>query len=156
MKGNSEVIKCLNDVLMVELTAINTYYIHHKMEENSGYEKLAHHSRSEALNEMKHADKIIGRVLYLEGVPNMSKYEAILVGDTSEDRLKNQYTLETAHVKRLQKYIALCHQKNDFGTKELLDEILKDTENHCDWLETQFQRIHDIGIKNYLAENMHE
>lgn len=156
MKGDSEIIDALNDVLMAELTAINIYYIHYKMQENWGYKKLAHHSRDESMGEMKHADKIIERILYLDGAPNMQKYDTILVGDNCEEQLKNQYQVETQHVGLLQNHIQLCASKKDFGTKEMLDDILEETEDACDWLETQFQRIKDVGIQNYLAEHMHE
>ena len=156
MKGNKDVIKALNDVLMAELTAINIYFIHYKMEKNWGYHKLAHHSCKESMTEMKHAEMIIDRILYLEGVPDMAKYDTVLVGDSCEAHLKNQYAIETKHVERLQRHIRLCMEKNDFGTKEILDSILKCTEESCDWLETQFQRIKDIGIENYLTEHMHE
>ena len=156
MQGDKEVLKALNDVLMAELTAINIYFIHYKMEKNWGYHKLAQHSRKESMGEMKHAEEIIERILFLEGVPDMAKYDTILVGDTCEAQLKNQYAIETRHVDRLRKHIRLCMEKNDFGSKELLDVILKDTEESCDWLETQFQRVKDIGIENYLAEHMHE
>ncbi|MCH8313297.1 MAG: bacterioferritin [Nitrospinae bacterium] len=155
MQGDKQVIEALNDVLMAELTAINIYYIHYKMQDNWGYEKLANHSREESMGEMKHADKMIERILYLEGVPDMAKYDTILVGDTCEEQLNNQYAIETKHVARLQKHIALCIQTKDFGSKEILDGILEDTEESCDWLETQFQRIKDIGIENYLTEHMH-
>lgn len=156
MKGNKQVIEALNDVLMAELTAINIYFIHYKMQKNWGYHKLAHHARKESMSEMEHAEKVIERILYLEGVPDMAKYDTVLVGDTCEEHLKNQYTAETRHVERLQKHIRLCMEKNDFGTKEILDGILKCTEDSCDWLETQFQRIKDIGIENYLSEHLHE
>ena len=154
MKGNSQVIDALNDVLMAELTSINIYYIHYKMQANWGFNKLAHHSREESMGEMKHADQVIERILYLEGAPDMAKYDTVLIGDSCEDQLKNQYAIETRHVERLQKHIALCIDTKDFGTKELLDTILKDTESSCDWLETQFQRIKDIGIQNDLTEHM--
>ena len=156
MKGDKKIIDALNDVLMAELTAINIYYIHYKMQENWGFKKLAHHSREESMGEMKHADKMIERILYFDGVPDMQKYDTVLVGDTCEAQLKNQYKIETRHVKRLQKHIALCVEKKDFGSKEILDDILEGTEESCDWLETQFQRIKDVGIENYLAEHMHE
>jgi bacterioferritin len=156
MKGDAQVISALNDVLMAELTAINIYYIHYKMQDNWGFKKLAHHAREESMGEMKHADMMIERILYLDGIPDMAKYDTILVGDTCEDQLKNQYVIETQHVERLQKHIALCISKNDFGTKEILDGILEDTEESCDWLETQFDRIKNVGIENYLAEHMHE
>ncbi|MFQ5449993.1 MAG: bacterioferritin [Nitrospinaceae bacterium] len=156
MKGDSTVIEALNDVLMAELTSINMYFIHYKMQDNWGFKKLAHHAREESLGEMKHTDKVIERILYLEGIPDMAKYDTILVGNTCEDHLKNQYTMEKDHVDRLRKHIRLCMEKNDFGTKEILDDILEDTEESCDWLETQFQRIKDIGIQNYLSEHMHD
>ena len=156
MRGNAEVIKALNDVLMAELTAINIYFIHYKMEQNWGYHKLAHHSRKESMVEMKHAEELIDRILYLDGVPDMAKYDTVLVGNSCEEHLKNQYAIETRHVERLQKHIRLCMEKNDFGSKEILDGILNDTEESCDWLESQFQRIKDVGIENYLAEHMHE
>lgn len=156
MKGNSEVIKALNDVLMAELTAINIYFIHYKMQKHWGYNKLAQHAHKESMGEMKHADELIDRILFLDGVPDMAKYDTILVGDSCEAQLKNQYTIETKHVERLRNHIRLCMEKNDFGSKEILDGILKATEDSCDWLESQFQRIKDVGIENYLAEHMHE
>ncbi len=155
MKGDKNIIEALNEVLTAELTAINIYYLHYKMQENWGYDKLAEHAKDESMGEMKHADEVIERILYFEGVPNLARYDEVLVGDNCEDQLKNQYTIETAHVERLKKHIRLCHDNNDFGSKELLDGILKDTEDSCDWLETQFQRIKDIGIDNYLTEHMH-
>ena len=155
MKGEKQVIEGLNEVLMAELTAINMYYIHYRMQDNDGYDKLAHHAREESMEEMKHADKMIERILFLEGTPNMAKYDEILVGDNCEAQLKNQYRRETEHVERLRRIIDLCIDKKDFGTKEILDGILEDTENQVDYLETQFQRIKDVGIQNYLAEHMH-
>ena len=124
------------------------------MQVDWGYEKLASHAREESMGEMKHADKMIERILFLDGIPNMQKYDTVLVGDKVEAQLKNQYKIELAHVKRLRKHIKTCLDKNDYGTKEILDDILEDTEESVDWLETQFTRIKDMGIQNYLAENM--
>ncbi len=155
MKGDKNIIEALNDVLTAELTAINIYFLHYRMQENWGYDKLAQHSREESMCEMKHADMVIVRILYFDGAPNLARYDEVLVGDNCEDQLKNQYKIETEHVDRLKKHIQLCHDKRDYVTKELLDTILKETEDACDWLETQFQRIKDIGIENYLAEHMH-
>ena len=154
MKGDKVVLSALNDVLMAELTAINIYYIHYKMQEDWGYDKLAAHSREESMGEMKHSDQMIDRILFLDGVPNMQKYDTVLVGKTVEEQLKNQYKIELAHVTRLRKHIKTCLDKNDYGTKEILDGILADTEESVDWLETQFNRIKDIDMQNYLDENM--
>ena len=156
MKGNKEVLDGLNDILMAELTGINIYYIHYMMQEDWGYKKIASHSKEESMGEMKHAHKIIERIIYLDGIPNMSKYDEVRVGDDVETQLKNQYTIESNHVERLNKYCALCQSKGDYGTKEVLDSILEDTEESCDWLETQFSRIKDLGMQSYLAEHMHE
>jgi bacterioferritin len=155
MKGDKNIIEALNEVLTAELTAINIYFLHYRMQENWGYDKLAQHAREESMCEMKHADMVIERILYFDGAPNLARYDEVLVGENCEDQLKNQYKIETDHVERLKKHIQLCHEKKDFVTKELLDTILKETEDACDWLETQFQRIKDIGIENYLAEHMH-
>ncbi len=154
MKGDKAVINALNDVLMAELTAINIYYIHYKMQEDWGYEKIASHSREESMGEMKHANQMIERILFLDGIPDMQKYDTVLVGDTVEAQLKNQYKIELAHVARLRKHIRTCFDKSDFTSKEVLDKILEETEDSVDWLETQFNRIKDIGIKNYMMENM--
>ena len=154
MKGDKVVIKALNDVLMAELTAINIYYIHYKMQEDWGYDKIDSHSREESMGEMKHADQMIERILFLDGTPDMQKYDTVLVGDTVEAQLKNQYKIELAHVTRLRKHIRACFDKGDHGSKEILDKILEETEDSVDWLETQFNRIKDIGIKNYMMENM--
>ena len=154
MKGDKDVQDALNDVLMAELTAINIYYIHYKMQEDWGYEKIASHSREESMGEMKHANLMIERLLFLDGVPDMQKYDTVLVGNSVEAQLKNQYKIELEHVARLRKHIKTCFDKSDFGSKEILDGILMDTEESVDWLETQFVRIKDIGIKNYMMESM--
>ncbi|MFQ5483283.1 MAG: bacterioferritin [Nitrospinaceae bacterium] len=154
MKGDDKVIESLNEVLTAELTAVNIYFIHYRMQENWGYEKLAEHARHESMGEMKHADQVIVRTLFLDGTPNMGRYDEVLVGDNVEDQLNNEYKIEMAHVERLRGAIQLCLDKRDFVTKELLDGILTDTEDSVDWLETQFQRIKDVGIQNYLTEHM--
>ncbi len=154
MKGDKTVIKALNDVLMAELTAINIYYIHYKMQEDWGYEKIASHSREESMGEMKHADQMIERILFLDGTPDMQKYDTVLVGDTVEAQLKNQYKIELAHVARLRKHIRACFDKGDHVSKEIIDKILEETEDSVDWLETQLNRIKEIGINNYMMENM--
>ncbi len=155
MQGDEKIIEGLNEVLTAELTAINIYYIHYKMQKNWGFDKLAEHAREESMGEMKHADVVIERILYLDGAPNMARYDTVLVGDTCEEHLRNQYEIEKKHVARLKRIISQCIECQDFGTKEMLDGILEDTEESCDWIETQFQRIQDVGIQNYLAEHMH-
>ena len=132
MKGDKQVIDALNECFMAELTGINIYYIHYMMQEDWGYKKIASHFKDKSMGEMKHAHKLIERIIYFDGVPNMAKYDEFLVGDTVEAQLKNQYTIETAHVERLNKHIALCQDKKDYGTKEVLDDILEDTEESCD------------------------
>ena len=108
MKGDKQVIDGLNECLMAELTGINIYYIHYMMQEDWGYKKIASHSKDESMGEMKHAHKLTERIIYFDGTPNMAKYDEVLGGDTVEAQLKNQYTIETAHVKRLNKFIHLC------------------------------------------------
>ncbi|CAI2717905.1 bacterioferritin [Nitrospina watsonii] len=154
MKGDKKVIDALNELLTAELTAINIYYLHYKMQENWGYEKLAEHSKAESMSEMKHAAQLIDRILYLEGAPNMARYDEVPVGKNCEEQLQSEYKYEKKHVDNLKKHIRLCLDKNDFGTKEILDGILVESEEGCDWLETQFQRIQDVGIQNYLTEHM--
>ena len=124
------------------------------MQEDWEYEKIASNSREESMGEMKHADQMLERILFLDGTPDMQKYDTVLVGDTVEAQLKNQYKIELAHVARLRKHIGACFDKGDHGSKEILDKILEETEDSVDWLETQFNRIKDIGIKNYMMENM--
>ncbi|MBI4382479.1 MAG: bacterioferritin [Nitrospinae bacterium] len=156
MKGDNQVIGGLNEVLLADLTATNMYHIHCRMEDRWGYKKLAKHARDGFADELRHADKVIERILFLEGVPDMAKYGAIQVGNSCEEHLKNEYASETEHVKLLRKIISICIDKKDFATKEILDKILEETEEQCDWLEAQFQRIKDVGIENYLSEHMHE
>ncbi len=154
MKGDKKIIEALNDVLTAELTAINVYFLHYKMQKDWGFDKLAEHAREESMGEMKHAEELMDRILFLDGAPNMARYDAIEVGKNCEEQLKSQYKLETSHVERLKKHIRLCHDKSDFGSKEMLDSILKETEESVDWLETQFNRIEEVGLDIYLAEHM--
>lgn len=154
MKGDKKIIEGLNELLTEELTAINIYYLHYKMQENWGYEKLAGHAREESMCEMKHADRLIERILFLEGTPNMTRYDNVPVGKNCEEQLQAQYKYEKQHVDNLKKYIKLCLEKSDYVTKEILDGILEDSEKSLDWLETQFHRIQEIGIQNYLTEHM--
>ncbi|MCA9640538.1 MAG: bacterioferritin, partial [Myxococcales bacterium] len=152
MKGDSEIIDALNEVLTSELTAINQYFIHFRMCEDWGYQKLAEKKRSESIEEMKHADKVIARILFLDGVPNMQRYFPVKVGEEPIEMHKVDVELEYEAVKRLNKAISLCRDKHDNGTRELLEGILLEEEEGIDWLEAQLHQVEEIGRERYLAE----
>jgi bacterioferritin len=156
MKGNDEVIQVLNDVLCAELTGINQYFIHAKMCANWRYRRLAEHSRKESIEEMKHAQEIIERILYLDGTPNMQKYMKINVGATVPEQHEFDLALERDAVARLNRGIETCRAKDDNGTRALLETVLRDEEEHVDWLEAQLQQIKDMGLQNYLAQQVEE
>lgn len=156
MKGDAKVIAVLNEVLKAELTAINQYFLHAEMCENWGYEKLATHTRKESIEEMQHAEKLMERILYLDGTPNMSDYFKINIGPDVKAQLQNDLEVEYTAVKRLNRGIALCVQIGDNGSRELLESILTDEEEHIDWLEAQLHAIGEMGIENYLAQHLHE
>ena len=156
MKGNDQIIEALNEVLTAELTAINQYFVHHKMCENWGYQKLSKKKYEEAVEEMKDADKVIERTLYLDGVPNMQRLSPIRVGEDPVEQHKLDLALETDAIERLNKAIALCREKGDNGTRELLEGILKGEEESADWLEAQLHIVEEIGKERYLAEQIHE
>lgn len=153
MKGNEAVIQVLNDVLCAELTAVNQYFIHAMMCKNWGYGKLAEHSRAESIDEMKHAQEMIERILYLDGVPNMQKYMKINVGQTVPEQHAFDLDVEKAAVERLNAGIELCGGKADNGSRVLLEKLLQEEEEHVDWLEAQLHQIGEMGLPNYLAEN---
>jgi bacterioferritin len=154
MKGNDEVIQVLQDVLCAELTAINQYFIHARMCENWRYQKLAEHSRKESIEEMKHAQVLIDRILYFDGAPNMQKYMKINVGATVPEQHQLDLQLEKDAVARLNVGIELARTKGDNGSRALLEEILKAEEEHIDWLEAQLHQIQEIGVENYLAQQV--
>jgi bacterioferritin len=156
MQGDPDVLEALNDVLTAELTAVNQYYVHAKMCENWGYRKLAHRKRDESIGEMKDADRIIGRILYLEGVPNMQRLHPVRVGEDAVEQNQLDLELERAAIERLNRAIALCRDKGDNGTRELLESILKGEEESADWLEAQIHIVAEIGKKKYLAEQIHD
>ena len=156
MKGDPEIIEALNECLTAELTAINQYYIHYKMCENWGYKKIARDKREESIDEMKDADKIIDRILYLDGVPNMQRYNPVQVGENVSEMHTVDLDLEYGNVERLNKAIKLCRDKGDNGTRDLLVEILKGEEHAVDHLEAQLHIIAEIGAERYLAEMIHE
>jgi bacterioferritin len=154
MQGHADVIKLLNDVLCAELTAINQYFIHARMLENQRYTKLAKHAQEESIGEMKHAQNVIDRLLYLDGVPNMQKYMKINVGQTVPEQHEFDLAVEKDAVERLNKGIELCRSLGDNGTRVLLEAILTDEEGHIDWLEAQLLQIQQLGLENYLAQQL--
>ncbi|MGD9702454.1 MAG: bacterioferritin [Acidimicrobiia bacterium] len=154
MTGDTEIIELLNEVLTGELTAINQYFVHAKMCNNWGYTKLGAHIRDESIDEMKHAERLIDRVLYFDGLPNLQRMSPLRIGETVEEQFASDLQLEYAAVARLNAGIALAVSKGDTGTRELLAEILVAEEEHIDWLETQRETIRQIGIENYLAQQL--
>ncbi|MBW2161234.1 MAG: bacterioferritin [Deltaproteobacteria bacterium] len=154
MKGNDEVINVLNEVLTSELTAINQYFIHSKMCDDWGFQKLAAKKREESLEEMKHADIIISRILFLEGVPNMQRYFPVTVGEDAIEQHRLDLQVEYDAVKRLNSGITLCRDKGDNGTRELLEAILQQEEEGIDWLEAQLHLVEAVGSERYLTEQM--
>jgi bacterioferritin len=156
MKGDAKVIAFLNQVLKAELTAINQYFLHSEMCENWGYERMAKLVKKESIEEMVHAEKLMERILYLDGTPNMSDYFKINIGATVEAQIRNDLQLEYDAVKRLNDGIKLCIAVNDAGSRELAEKILSDEEHHIDWLEAQLHVISEMGIQNYLAQQLKE
>ena len=155
MQGDPEIIDALNEILTAELTAINQYFIHAKMRENWGFTKLAEVARKESIEEMEDADKIIERILYLDGVPNLQRYNPVLVGETVPEQLALELETEKAAIERYNRSIALAVAKGDNGTRELLEQRLKGEESHADWLETQLSLIDQVGLQNYLSQQIH-
>ena len=156
MRGDPAVIEALNGILTAELTAINQYFIHAKMCRNWGFLRLAKHNRDESIDEMKHADQMIERILFLDGVPNMQRLGPVRVGEAVAEQFKLDLELELDAVKRYNGAIVLCTEKNDAGTRELLEELLKDEESSVDWHEAQIGLIATLGVERYLAEQLEE
>jgi len=156
MQGDAQVIEVLNEVLTAELTAVNQYFIHAMMCRNWRYERLAKHSREESIEEMKHAQVLIERILYMDGVPNMQRYFKINVGQDVPEQHQLDLQVEKEAVARLNKGIALCRDKGDNGSRLLLEKILHEEEEHIDWLEAQLQQIQDVGLQNYLSTQIEE
>jgi bacterioferritin len=156
MRGHDEVIELLNDVLTGELTAINQYFLHAKMCDNWGYKRLAAHVRDESIDEMKHAETLTERLLYLEGIPNLQRLSPLRIGETVPEQLGNDLAVEMAALQRLNDGIALCTRLGDNGTRELLEDILVEEEHHVDWLETQLETIRQIGLEHYLAQQLND
>ncbi len=156
MQGDTQILEALNEVLTAELTAINQSFVHHKMCENWGYQKLSAKKREESNDEMKDADKLIERILYLDGVPNLQRYNPVRVGEDPIEQHRLDLAVETEAIERLNKAIALCREKGDNGSRELLEDILIGEEESADWLEAQLHIVAEIGVEAYLAEQIHD
>ena len=156
MHGNAGVIELLNEVLTAELTAVNQYFVHAKMCDNWGYRRIATHTRDESIDEMKHAERIVERILFLEGVPTLQRLSPLKVGESVVEQFRNDLAVEIAALERLHRGIALAIEKTDVGTREMLADILVDEEEHVDWLETQLETIDQIGVEHYLAQQLHD
>jgi bacterioferritin len=155
MKGDQAVIDLLNDVLTGELTAVNQYWVHARMCRNWGYLKLYEKIRAESIDEMKHADELVERILYLEGLPNLQRLGKVSVGETVPEQMTLDLDMEKAALARLNRGVELCVGKGDNGTRALLEKILVSEEEHVDWLETQLGLIEKLGETAYLAEQLH-
>lgn len=154
MRGDDDVIALLNEQLTSELTAINQYFLHAKMQANWGLTKLAEHTRAESIEEMQHAEKITDRILFLEGLPNFQRLFALRIGQSVKEQFESDLAIELEVVDRLRPGIALCRDKGDITTANLFEEILSDEEHHIDYLETQLELITKLGEPLYLAQTV--
>ncbi len=156
MKGDAKVLKHLNAQLKNELTAINQYFLHYRMLKNWGYERMAKHEHDESIDEMKHADRLMDRILMIEGLPNLQDLGKLLIGETPVEILQCDLKAEMASVATLKDGIAHCESVRDYVSRELLESILEDTEAHVDYLETQIDLVAQIGEQNWLQSQVGE
>jgi len=154
LKTHAEVIDVLNDVLTGELTSVNQYFVHGKMCENWGYQRLHEKLRAESIDEMKHADELIDRILYLGGVPNVQRLYKINVGETVPEQLKSDHALEKEAIARVNKGLEICRSHGDNGSRHLLEEILEAEEEHFDWIEAQLSLIEQVGEAHYVSQQI--
>jgi bacterioferritin len=156
MQGDRAIVDLLNDVLTAELTSVNQYFLDAKMCANWGYQHLADKFREESIGEMKDADELIERILYLEGMPNLQRLGTVRVGETVPEKLQLALDLEKSAIDRLNTGIATCSNAGDHGSRDLLEEILEGEEEHADWLETQLELIRQVGEAHYLAQQIRD
>lgn len=154
MKAKEGINDLLNKLLTANLTAINQYFVHGKMCENWGYERLHHKVRQRSFDEMKDAEELIEHILYLEGVPNMQRLGTVNVGETVPEQLKVDLKAEQEMLKMLADGIAHCAKMGDYTTRHMLEDMSKDVDSHIDWIETQLETIKQVGLENYLAEQI--
>jgi bacterioferritin len=154
MKGDTKVISYLNRALRQELTTINQYFLHAKMYHHMGLHKLHEHENKESIDEMKHADKLIERILFLEGLPNLQELDKLLIGETVPEMLACDLKAERSARPMYQEAIAYCESCKDYISRELLEDILDSEEDHIDWLETQLDLIEKVGVQNYIQSQM--
>jgi bacterioferritin len=156
MQGQPEIIELLNDVLTAELTAINQYFGHAKMQSNWGYEHIAERTRKESIDEMRHAEDVVERILYLDGMPNLQRLGPVRLGETVAEQLRLDAELERDAIVRFNEGIAKAVEVGDNGTREMLEEMLTSEEGHLDWLETQLSLIDDLGEQLYLSQQVRD
>jgi len=154
MKGDAKVIEFLNKALTNELTAINQYFLHARMYKNWGFQKLNEKEYHESIDEMKHADMLIERILFLEGLPNLQSLDKLMIGENPQEMLECDLKLEFIAIPLLRDAVEYCETVKDFVSREIFEHILENEEEHVDWLETQFELITQVGIQNYLQSQM--
>lgn len=156
MKGDPKVIEALNEILTGELTAINQYFLHARMCKNWGFERIAEKVHKESIDEMKHAQALTDRILFLDGFPNLQKLGKLNIGETVPEQFESDLKLEQEAVINLKSAIKICFETADHSSRELFEHILEEEENHIDWLETQLALIKEVGKDHYLAQNIRE